>query len=327
MMGFTCWPPERPPTGLEPTPFSTPNLYQVAQGWIANLIGPDLSGHRVVSATVEAIGVLATWALTTTSSDPIRPPSCSRTMPFPLFFSITVFNNVTDPTVITLAILLLVRAANADRRGHAMTWGLLLGLGFEGYYGGRGVPIITVALLTGMVNTGKLRVLIAGWIGLWIAMAIVITALPLLLAYRHDRIPLADHFNQVSVLSIESFRNDPATALPMFAENTRDAAMVPWIGDTYFFDSRDVPFLGWPIDILQAIGIAAWVARAFQQRDLFASACLIAPWGLLASRIALTTQVGGHRHLLLTPFWSSRWARDCSQSGSTHVVPQVPAAH
>ncbi len=287
--------------------YSTPNLYLVAQGWLAELAGPDLAGHRVLSAVVGVIGVVAAWRLGRYLVGP-RAAAIGAiilaTMPFHLFWSRVALNNVADPTTIALAILFLFRSLNAHQRGNAIVCGMVLGFGFYGYYGGRAMPVVVLTLLGIIAMDRRIGFGNAIRIGAWIVTGFLAAAMPLIMYYRNNPAPFAGHLSDVSSISLDRLRQDPGTVIPLYMENILDALMLPWIGNDYFFFRHDAPFLGWPFAILLALGASAWISRSFRSRDFSGIACLLVPWIMLAAGVAMTTPVGGHRVLVLTPLWA-----------------------
>lgn len=287
--------------------FSTPNLYLVVDGFVADLLGSDVAAYRTWTALVGAAGVVATWRLGRYLVGP-RPAMIGAiilaTMPLHLFFSRTAFNNITDPTTIVLAILFLLRSLNSAERGNAITCGVVLGCGFYGYYGGRAIPIVVLVLLGIVAMDRRIGFGNAFRLGGWMVTGFLATAMPLIVYYINNPALFAGHLNQVSAISLDGLRSDPGTVIPLYLDNLFDALMLPWVGNDYFFFRHEAPFLRWPVAILIALGVAVWIDRVIRSRDISTIACLVTPWLMLAAGVALTTPVGAHRLMALTPFWA-----------------------
>jgi 4-amino-4-deoxy-L-arabinose transferase-like glycosyltransferase len=287
--------------------FSTPNLYLVAQGWLAGVVGQDVAGYRLLSVVVGVIGVVATWRLGRYLIGP-RPAAIGAiilaTMPFHVFWSRVALNNVADPTTIVLALLFLVRSVTFGHRSNAILCGMVLGIGFYGYYGGRAIPIVVLLLLPILAASRRIGVQRTIRTGAWINLGFLAVAMPLITYYINNPAPFAGHLNQVEAISLDRLRQEPGTVIALYVDNVWDALMLPWIGNDYFFFRHDAPFLGWPVAILLALGVGVWIARFFLSRDIGRIASLLLPWIALAAGVALTTPVGGHRLLVITPFWA-----------------------
>ena len=92
-------------TGTMVNPFATgwfgvPNLYPAVQGWLTNVVGTDVAGHRMLGAVIGTIGVIATWRFGTLVIGPwpaMVGAVIMATLPFHLFFSRSALNHITDP--------------------------------------------------------------------------------------------------------------------------------------------------------------------------------------------------------------------------------------
>lgn len=286
-----------------------PNLYPAVAGWVAALAGSPPADYRLLSAIVGTLGVLAAWRLGRYLLGPAEAAAGAvilATMPLNLQFSRNALNNITDAAVVAGALLFLMRAIRVGGRLDAALAGVILGLGGYGYFGGRAIPAVvlaSLALLTaGRAARPREGLRIAGWM----VSGVVVTAMPLLVAFRERPAEFGGRLDQVSPFGREALAADPAGTIARFLDNLRDAAMAPWIGtaENHFgFFSRQ-PLLGWPVAILLAIGLAACVARVAQDRDVPVLACLLAPAALLTGGVALTFPIAAQRLVALAPLWA-----------------------
>ncbi len=283
--------------------FSHPVLYPVVQGWIAPWFGGDVPGHRILSALVGTIGVLATWRFGRLLLGPhaIVGAIILATMPLHLHFSRWTLNNITDPTTLLLALLFLRRAIKWERATDAVICGVMLALGWYGYYGARAFPAVIIVLLGISAADCRFGLRKALRTGSWTAGGFLTIAMPLIMAFLRTPSEFAGHLAHVSSLSFAGLIYDPARQLGLYFANLGDALLYPVAGNNHGFFRHEPPYVGWPLAILLVIGAATWVANMVRDRDARPIAWLVVPWLVLTAGIATTIPLAGHRYLVMTP--------------------------
>lgn len=284
---------------------SNPNLYSVAAGWVSGFLGTDAAAYRTFSAILGTIGVIAVWRLgryLTGHTPAVIGAVILATMPFHLHFSRTALNNVSDPTVIALALLFLVRTVRRGHRGDAVVCGMILGFGFYGYFGGRAFPVIVLLSLVILAIGRRVRAVDALRFGAWMMVGFFAVATPLIVAFWKIPSEFNSRVSTVSAFSRDRLLSDPTDAISVYLELFREAMLFPLLGNQHVFFRHEAPFLGWPVAILLPVGVAVWIVRVARDRDIWIIACLVLPWVALAGGVALTTPVQSQRLMAVTPF-------------------------
>lgn len=333
MIGRQVWLGD-PPNPFGPGFMGNPNLYPVLQGWVAGGPGAAPADYRLVSGVVGALGVLATWRLARYLTSPeaaIAAAVVLASMPFHLHFSRLGLNNVTDPTILTASLWLTLRSAVSGRSGDAALTGVVLGFGFYGYFGGRAIPVVVLLALAILVAGHRAQPLEGLRIAAWTVAGFGLTALPLLQAYRETPSALWGRLDDVSPLSIDALRTDPASTIELFLANLRDALVYPIASAEHGFYRQDAPLVGWAVALLLLAGSATIPVRVIRDRQVPAVAVLVPAVVVVASGVALTVPIQSQRLLALTPIWAivagtglalvARWA------GLGHRSLMTPIAH
>lgn len=318
-----------------------PNLYPAMEGWVASLVGSPPADYRVLSGVVGTLGALATWRLGTYligSHAAAAAAVILATMPLNLHFSRSALNNITDATALVLALLFLVRGAAFGRAGDAALSGVALGFGIYGYFGGRAFPAVLLVSLAILALGRRMRPRDALHVAGWMTAGFIVTAMPLLVAFREEPGQLGKRMDEVSPFTRRALANDPAGTILLFLENARDTAMAPWIGtldDHVGHYTRQPPLLGWPVAILLVVGIAACTVRVVRDRDVPVLACLAAPAALVTAGLALAFPVAAQRLVALTPLYAlvagcgliavARWAASLARPAGVRVAGTVVA--
>jgi hypothetical protein len=287
-----------------------PNLYPAMEGWLARLVGSSPADYRILSGIVGTVGVLATWRLGRRLVGPeaaLAGAIVLATMPLSLHFSRSALNNITDPTALVVALLVLVRAITAGRVGDAAMAGVALGFGFYGYFGGRMFPVILLVALVVLVAGRRVRPREAIRLGGWMVAGFTVTALPLIMAFRRVPGELGGRLRQVSPFTRDALAADPARTIEAYLESLRAAVLAPFtstpeLGPWFFY--RDPPMLGWPVVFALAIGAAGFAVRIVRNRDVALVACVVAPAAMLLGGVALTVPVAAQRLVALTPLYA-----------------------
>jgi len=298
-------------TGSMVNPFSTgwfgvPNLYPAVQGWLASVTGADLAAHRVLGALVGTVGVLATWRfgrLVIGAWPALAGAALMATLPFHLYFSRSALNHITDPTTLMLALLFLWRGVHSGRRGDALLCGMMIGLGWYGYWGARIFPVIVALILAIAATNRRFGLSGAVRLGLWSATGFVATTLPLLIAFTMKTGEFQNRLAATSPLSLDAWRDDPSDVLHIYLDNLREAVFFPFVSNQELFFRHPAPFLGWPMALLILVGVASWIAGLVREHAFRTGAWLAAPWLVLAFGVATTDPVQSQRFVAFTPIW------------------------
>jgi len=284
---------------------SNPNLYSVAAGWVAGFLGTDAAAYRTFSAIVGTVGVIAVWRLgryLVGSAPAAIGAVILATTPFYLHFSRTALNNVSDPTVIALALLFLVRSVRFGHRGDAVVCGMILGFGFYGYFGGRAFPVIVLLVLAILAVGRQVKAVDAIRLGAGIVAGFLGVATPLIVAFSKIPEEFNSRVSTVSAFSWDRLQSEPTDVLRLYLAHVREAVMFPLLGNDHLFFRHEAPFLGWPVAILITIGVAVWIVRVARDHDIWTIACLFVPWVVLAGGVGLTTPIQNQRLMAVTPF-------------------------
>jgi hypothetical protein len=308
-------------TGTMVNPFATgwfgvPNLYPAIQGWLTSVVGTDVAGHRMLGAVVGTIGILATWRLGTHVIGPwpaIVGAVIMATLPFHLFFSRSALNHISDPTTLILALLFLWLGLGTRQRSGAFLSGVMVGLGWYGYWGARIFPVI-IAILLGFVaidrREGQKE---AVRLGSWAATGFLAISMPLLMSFVLNPTEFRSRVTIVSFLTLDRWRIEPGTMIRLFLDNLRETLLFPFVSYDDLFFRHQAPFLGWPIAIAIVIGLATWIAGVVRDHAFQVGAWLFVPWIVLTLGVAMTTPIQSQRIVAMIPFW-------CLAAGSGFVA-------
>ncbi|HUG64313.1 MAG TPA: glycosyltransferase family 39 protein [Gaiellaceae bacterium] len=300
-------------TGNMTNPFTTgwfgiPNLYPAAGGWLAHLTGADLVGHRALGALVGTVGVIATWRYGRRVVGPwpaIVGAGLMATLPFHLHFSRTALAHIMDPTTLIFALLFLWRGVHDGRRGDAFLCGVMVGIGWYGYWGARVYPVIVALILVIVATDRRLGLRGAIRLGAWSAVGFVATTMPLLMSLVRNPGEFQNRLAATSPFSLGAWRDDPGAVLELYVTNLRDSLFFPFFGNEQIFFRNPAPFLGWPMALLVAIGVSVWIAAALLRKGGWRNgAWLFVPWVVLTLGVATTYPVQSQRFMALTPFWA-----------------------
>jgi len=297
--------------GTLANPFATgwlevPHLYPAAQGWLTHLTSDGIVGHRVLGAAVGTIGVLATWRFgrhIVGARPALAGAGLMATLPFHLLFSRSALNHIMDPTTLVLALLFLWRGIHAGRRGEAFLAGLVVGLGWYGYWGARVFPMI-VALLLAIAATDRRL----GWrqaicLATWAVIGFLATTAPLLVTFLTDPNVFRSRLVATSLGSGTVDQGSSRETFELYVSHLRETTMLPFIENWHLFFRHRAPFLGWPVALLVAVGCAAWIAGVFRSGRWRHGAWLFMLWVVLTLGVAVAHPVQSQRFVALSPFW------------------------
>ena len=299
-------------SGAMVNPFATgwveiPNLYPAVTGYLTWLTGTSIAGYRAHSALVGTLAVVATWRFARrVIGEPaaIAGAALLAALPFHLYFSRLALSNVTDPAALVLSLLFLWRAVHEGRRGDAWLAGVMVGLGWYGYWGARVFPAIILLLLAIAATDRAVGIRRAIVLGTWATVGFLATTAPLLMSFVVFPPALRGRFEVTSLARSASWREDPGGTFRLLLDNVWESALLPFVDNTQIFYRHPAPFLGWPIAILIAAGLGAWLAALIQTRAWRTAAWLLVPWAVVTVGVATTYPVQPQRLMAVSPWWA-----------------------
>lgn len=286
--------------------YQAPLMYPAVSGWVASLFGDGLAAHRALGGLVGMIGVVGTWRLgrSLVGEWPAwTGAALLATLPFHLLFSRSALNNVVDPAVLVVSLLLLWRAVQHGHRGEAFLAGLVVGTGWYGYWGARAFPLVVAILLLLTLLDRRLGMRGVIRVGVWWAIGFVAMTLPLLVTFQMRPDIFWSRRQETSIALTHPDITGRMEMVRTYLDNLREAVFLPFIENWHLFYLHHAPFLGWPVAMLVAIGCAAWGAGIVASRAWLAAAWLVVPWLVLTLGVAQSYPVQSQRFLGVTPIW------------------------
>ncbi len=283
-----------------------PVMYPAVSGWIASLFGDGLAAHRVPGGLVGTIGVLGAWRLgrhLVGEWPAWIGAALLATLPFHLLFSRSALNHIVDPAVLVVSLLLLWKAVQHGQRGDAFLAGLVVGIGWYGYWGARAFPLIVAILLLLTLVDRRLGMPGVIRVGVWWAIGFVATTLPLLMTFQMRPDIFWSRREETSVGAVHPDITGRMEVVRVYLDNLRETLFLPFIESWRLFYLHEAPFLGWPMATLVAIGCAAWGTGVLASRAWLAAAWLAVPWLVLTLGIAQSYPVQSQRFVGVAPIW------------------------
>lgn len=280
--------------------FEVPNLYPAAMGWLSHLTGDSLGGFRVLMALIGGVTVLATWRLGRVVVGPdaaLAGALILAVMPAHLIFTRTALFHGTDPAALMLGLLFLHRAVRSDRSGDAWLAGVMVGLGWYGYWGARSLPMM-VALVLLLTARPVWRV---ATLGSWAAVGFLATIAPLVVTFWRYPAALSGRWEATSITVTGDWSLNPVQAV---SRRVREAAFMPLNDNHVIFYRHDPPVIGWPEALLLVLGVAGLLATLLRMRNWQAAAWLVVPSIVLVGVLGQVDVVELHRFLLVMPVWA-----------------------
>jgi hypothetical protein len=283
-----------------------PVMYPAVSGWVASVFGDGLAAHRTLGGLVGTIGVLGTWRLgrhLVGEWTAWAGAALLATLPFHLLFSRSALNHVVDPAVLVVSLLFLWRAVRQGHRGEAFLSGLVVGIGWYGYWGARAFPLVVIILLVITLLDRRLGIRGVVRVGVWWAIGFVATTLPLLTTFQMVPDVFWGRRRTTSIAAMHPDITERGELFRIYLDNLREAVFLPFIDSWQLFYLHHAPFLGWPMALLVAVGCAAWGAGIVTGRAWLAAAWLVVPWAVLTLGIAQSHPVQSQRFVGVAPVW------------------------
>ncbi len=247
--------------------YSMPTLYMVMDSVAPRIFGASLESYRLWSALLGALSVLGTLLLgRRLFGERIGLASAGILvlMPLHVWASRNALNNIGDAFAFVFALYFLDRALTTRRRWDAVLSGIVLGLGFYGYFGARVFPLVMglAACVAVVIPIYGKRLPVREMIrlGFWMFAGFVICAAPIL-----------GYFSGRPDIFMARFRSArvESSVVPSILDRivvVQNALLYPFIDrqtTTYgvhggIFFRHDPPFLGWFVAPFVMIGLVCW---------------------------------------------------------------------
>ena len=295
---------------------------QVVNGQISNPFGVGYLGHPMLSHVVQAVpiwifgpsvtaarSVSALWGalclplayvvgarLTGSWRTGLIAAALLATFPPHLYWSRSALPNAASEFFVLAVLLLLDKAGRAGGPATFVATGLVLGAAQYFYFSNRVlIPVVAVALT--VHSCASWRAGGRGWRSLrtlssrisMVLFGFVSMTAPLIGFYAANPGQFNNRFRQVSLLQGSSLadksRATGHSAQRIVWDNAVSASMLPFRSRPQGFFRGDIPFVGWPIALLCAVGLALAISRVGQWQWTG----LVATLALTVAGLAITT--------------------------------------
>ncbi|MDQ3875252.1 MAG: glycosyltransferase family 39 protein, partial [Actinomycetota bacterium] len=291
--------------------FDTPTLFGYLQAASMWAFGDSLTGVRMLGAFLGTGTVLFTWLFTRRTLGrwiALIAALLLAALPFHLIVSRSALTYVGDSLFLMAMLYWLDRGLLEQRRVDCLLAGFAIGFSQYFYFGARLIPAVAVVYGLFLVVRASRRAPRSGtmrrFAGLaaWVAAGAVVAYLPLLAHYVDQPWDLNSRFNQVSVLRdgwlAQQRELTGMSAAEVVAQQVQRAVLLPFQTQPQLIKWHpDPPFIGMPMALLTAIGLAIATLGAFQRRY---AAVTVAWWGAIAG-VGLTEGVENQRFTVAAP--------------------------
>lgn len=248
-----------------------PSLWFFPQALGLDLFGQSVSGARALSALVGVLAVLVVYGATRHLFD-VQTAAIAGLLAaclnFQLFWSRNAHNNIATMMFFPLVLWLLDLGFVRRKPLAAVLAGVTVGLAQYAYVGNRLLAPLAVAFLvwsfaaTARKQTGGWTKALSVWApnAALALVAFLISLVPLVAHYASSSGAFNSRTNQVSAFSsgwleTEAQITGNSEVAIMFLQ-IKNAAMLPFNSVAHGFYRPDPPFVGWPLAIPLAIGVA-----------------------------------------------------------------------
>jgi hypothetical protein len=289
-----------PPMG---NPFSTgwysvPTMSFLAYGLTMQVFGATIAGARTLSVLVGTLTVLTTFLLARQLWGRKVAWIAATVLTFNhyhIHFSRLASNQIGDGFVVTLALWLFVRGIHSRRSLHFALAGVVVGLGWYGYFGARLVGILLAAYVVWLFVTGRrfqsqVTFRYYGRLLLIFLVAALVAAAPLLLHYVAHSDTMAARASQITILSPgwlvheQEYSGQSGTRI-LLRQFLRSVTAFHYTLDPTFWYRSSIPLLDFLSGALLLLGMVWAVAR---RRESGFSLVLIWFWLALITGWVLT---------------------------------------
>lgn len=296
-------------------PFSTgwyalPTLYFFLEAASLRVFGDTVFGARALSAILGALAVLFTYLLAQRlfgRGTALVAAILLAAFHYHVHFSRLASNQIADPLFLVAALFFLHRGISERRPLDCVLAGMAVGGSQYFSYSGRLIPLVSAAYVLLLLvrdrgqakgESGSLRPALG--LLAWMAFGAGVAYLPLLAHYADKPGAFNARVNQVAIFApgwfeeaSKFFGKNPAE---LVVDNLRRAALFPFHTPPQGWYVTSTPFLGKPMAVLTALGLALATVRAFR-REYFPLA--IAYWGAVLM-LALTTEPTATQRLVIS---------------------------
>ena len=295
-------------------PWGYPTLLFMIQGWLMDLYGVNVGGARLMSALLGVGSMVSIYFLTkhhfgTTTG--LFAAALGSSFHFHLFWSRNAQNAAAPMFFVPLALLFLDRGLIGRRRADSLFAGCVIGIGQFFHPGDRIIfPIAVVfagyaLLYPGIRTWSTLRASAATLLPqvIWVTVGAIVAHLPLLAYFSTHREAFSDRTNQVSVfasgwLDREVELTGQSTA-HILAIQLKNAAMLPFNTRPGGHFHNAPPFVGWPLVLPVAIGMAFVTILFWQRRNV---GLAIGFWAVVAGLALTDGMPQTNRYTAAAPF-------------------------
>jgi len=271
-----------------------PTLYNAMQALSIEVFGRSIAATRIVSALLGAACAPLAYALARRWSGSrtygVVAAVLLATFEAHLFWSRNALPNIASEFFVLLVLLLLDRALVAGTPTSWLMIGVAVGLSQYFYFSNRLLgPIVVITIVVCELRSiaherdrrdattlGARRLLL-------VVGGFAVSVLPMLAFYYRTPERLAERERLVSVFTDGWLRQESAThgwsPGHLIWDQFVTAAMLPFRTVAHGFYRSGVPFVGWPMAVLGAVGLALVTLRAGHRR-------LIAPVGIFWATVA-----------------------------------------
>ncbi len=289
------------------------DMWTAWEGWVSRPFEDAIASYRLVSAFVGTLSVVATFLVARRLlGTPIGLASAAilAFMPLHLWASRSALNNIFDAFVLAFALWFLDRAICLRSRQSAIWCGLILGLGFYGYYGARLYPGFAALCLLVALVAPHLRLPFnqAIRLGLWMLAGMFTGAAPLFAYFAANPDVFMSRFRTVTQTG-----STEQLSLINRLERVAEGLLYPFhtqlAGFAGGFYRQGPPFLEWTLVPFVAIGGIAWIVWVLQRfRDpdpgMVRPEFLLIAWIVIVAPISQTDPMQSQRFLAMTPIWA-----------------------
>jgi hypothetical protein len=300
--------------GVPVNPFGTgtqahPNLYFYLQAGSMALFGDTVVGARMINAILGTVSVPLAYALVARvfgRGVGVMAAVLLGSFHVHLFWGRSAQNNLATTFFLLLTLYLLDRALADDDRLMFLLTGLSLGFAQYFYVGNRLLPVAVAGILLHAAVSARragsstdLRSI--GRAAGLTAIGAVVAALPLYAHYATYRQDYSARLLHVSIFASGSFDERTAageSAIGILWEQFTGAALVPFSTGVSGAYRGDPPFIGWPLAIAVAIGLAVATVRIWQRRYVAVTATY---WLVVAGLATTFSPFETNRFVMASP--------------------------
>jgi hypothetical protein len=243
--------------------FSVPTMSFLAYGASMRIFGQSVAGLRALSALVGTGTVLTTFLLVRELWGRRVAWLATVALTFShyhIHFSRLGSNQVFDGLCVTLSLWLLVRARRLRQAVYFALAGVVVGLGWYGYFGARLVGIIVICYLAWRLVVEYRFLSRYGWLTVVLLGAVLVVTAPLLLHYVNYPHELTSRARQVSVvasgwLAREQVITGRSAASLLFQQLWRSISAFNYTLDPTFWYHPSIPTLDFVSGGLFVLGL------------------------------------------------------------------------